>query len=228
MQIHADFTRRAADHATEAGWVPSPMPGVERRMLDRVGGEVARATTIVRYQPGSRFSAHVHDGGEEYLVLDGVFEDENGAYPAGTYVRNPPRSRHAPSAPGGATIFVKLRQFQEDDDRQMTIDTGAGTPHPVTDRPGTGQIPLFRHGQEDVRIEIWAAGAAVTLGGHGGLELLVLEGEIDEGGETFGPLDWLRLPPHQPLTAKAGSGGARLWVKSGHLDRTVPDQGIAP
>lgn len=228
MQIHADFSRRAADHATEAGWAPSPMRGVERRMLDRIGGEVARATTIVRYQPGSRFSAHVHDGGEEYLVLDGVFEDEHGAYPAGTYVRNPPRSRHSPSAPEGATIFVKLRQFQDGDDRQVTIDTDAGTPQPVSGRPGIQQVPLFRHGEEDVRIEIWAAGVSVALDRHGGLEILVLEGQIIERGERFGPLDWLRLPPDHPLTATAGSRGARLWVKSGHLDGGLAGPGLAP
>src|SRR6056297_2598515 len=71
------------------------MPGVRRRMLDRIGNEVARATTIVRFDPGSAFSAHTHDGGEEYLVLDGTFQDEDGDFPAGSYVRNPPTSSHA-------------------------------------------------------------------------------------------------------------------------------------
>ncbi|GAL13613.1 hypothetical protein JCM19233_4618 [Vibrio astriarenae] len=51
--------------------------------LDRVGGEVARATSIVRYKPNSAFSPHTHDGGEEFFVLEGVFSDEHGDYPQG-------------------------------------------------------------------------------------------------------------------------------------------------
>ena len=106
MEINADFSRRVAVHAARLPWVPSPMPGVERRMLDRIGGEVARATSIVRYAPGSRFSPHTHGGGEEFLVLEGVFEDEHGAYPAGSYVRNPPTSRHTPGSAPGCVLFV--------------------------------------------------------------------------------------------------------------------------
>ena len=69
MQLNADFARRAVVHAGRLGWVASPMRGVDRRMLDRIGDEVARATSIVRYAPASRFSPHVHDGGEEFLVV---------------------------------------------------------------------------------------------------------------------------------------------------------------
>ena len=90
MQLNADFSRRAVVHAGTLDWVASPIAGVHRRMLDRIGDEVARATSIVRYAPASHFSPHVHDGGEEFLVLDGVFQDEHGDYPTGSYVRNPP------------------------------------------------------------------------------------------------------------------------------------------
>ena len=103
MNLNSDFGARAAVHAARLDWTPSPIPGVDRRMLDRIGDEVARATSIVRYAPHSHFSAHTHGGGEEFLVLDGVFQDEQGDYPAGTYVRNPPTSRHTPgSEPGCA------------------------------------------------------------------------------------------------------------------------------
>ncbi len=72
-------------------WSPSPMAGVERQMLDRIGGEVARTTTIARYAPGSRFSPpHTHDGGEEFMVPEGVLTDKHGDFAAGSYVRNPP------------------------------------------------------------------------------------------------------------------------------------------
>ena len=40
-------------------------------MLDRIGTEKARATTIVEFQPNSKFPEHEHVGGEEFLVLKG-------------------------------------------------------------------------------------------------------------------------------------------------------------
>ena len=115
MELNADFSQRVAVHAARLPWVASPIAGVDRRMLDRIGEEVARATSIVRYAPASRFSAHTHGGGEEFLVLDGVFQDEHGDYPAGSYVRNPPTSRHTPGSASGCILFVKLWQFDLED-----------------------------------------------------------------------------------------------------------------
>jgi len=92
----------------ELPWVPSPAKGVDRRMLDRVGNEVARATSVVRYAPKSRFDAHEHALGEEFLVLEGVFADEHGEYPAGTWVRSPHRSQHHPFSTEGCLIYVKV------------------------------------------------------------------------------------------------------------------------
>ena len=115
MELNADFSKRVAVHAARLGWTASPMPGVERRMLDRIGDEVARATSIVRYAPNSHFSPHVHDEGEEFLVLEGVFQDEHGDFPAGSYIRNPPQSRHTPGSKTGCVLFVKLRQFDPAD-----------------------------------------------------------------------------------------------------------------
>src|SRR5512146_2892456 len=136
MELNADFSKRAVVHAGTLPWVASPMPGVHRRMLDRIGEEVARATSIVRYAPGSHFSPHVHDGGEEFLVLDGVFQDEHGDYPAGSYVRNPPTSRHTPGSDAGCTIFVKLWQFDPADRRPVRLDTGKMPYSPAPDRAG--------------------------------------------------------------------------------------------
>ena len=107
MQLNADFSQRALIRPTDSPWVASPMPGVERRMLDRIGDEVARATSIVRYAPGSHFDRHVHDGGEEILVLEGVFSDEHGDYPAGTWLRSPDGSAHQPYSETGCLIWVK-------------------------------------------------------------------------------------------------------------------------
>ena len=125
MDVNSDFTTRAAVHAARLDWTPSPILGVDRRMLDRIGDEVARATSIVRYAPHSRFSAHTHGGGEEFLVLDGVFQDEHGDYPTGTYVRNSPATSHTPGSEPGCTLFVKLWQF-EPDDRKPVAASDAG------------------------------------------------------------------------------------------------------
>src|SRR5487761_2409392 len=122
MDFNSDFDQRVVLHASDAAWSASPLPGVERRMLDRVGGEVARATSVVRYAAGSRFDRHVHGGGEEILVLEGVFSDEHGDYPAGVYLRNPPGSSHAPYSRDGCTLFVKLWQFAADDTEPVRID----------------------------------------------------------------------------------------------------------
>ncbi len=218
MNINADFTQRAVVHANQIPWTPSPIAGVDRRMLDRLGDEVARATTIVRYAPGSAFSTHTHTGGEEYLVLAGVFQDEHGDFPAGTYVRNPPTSSHTPSAQNGATIMVKLWQFDPEDRNQVTIDTLAETPRAV--RLGVAEIPLFQDARERVRIEIWEPGQVVEIADHEGLEILVLEGGFAEGGEDFSENSWLRLPVGHGLSAVAGSEGARVWAKGDHLLET--------
>jgi hypothetical protein len=224
VELNADFTRRAAVHSARLPWTPSPIAGVERRMLDRIGDEVARATSIVRYAPKSHFSAHTHGGGEEFLVLEGVFEDDQGDFPAGCYIRNPPTSSHTPGSAQGCTIFVKLWQFDPADRAHVRIDTGTMSLVPAFGRPGVELMPLFQDRREDVRLEHWMPGAEVVLATPGGIELLVLDGGFREGGESFEPQSWLRLPPGARLEARAGASGCRLWVKSGHL---LHDQ-IAP
>src|SRR5258705_11773106 len=195
MQLNADFHRRVAVHAAEFPWTASPIAGIERRMLDRIGGAVARATSLVRYAPGSRFSPHTHDGGEEFFVLEGTFSDEHGDFPAGCYIRNPPTSRHTPGSEGGCTIFVKLWQFALDDRTEVRLDTGELAFCPAPDRPGLELMPLFADAREEVRLERWAPNSEILLPVPRGLELLVLAGAFAEGGESFKPQSWLRLPP---------------------------------
>ena len=217
MELNADFSQRAAVHAARLPWIPSPIAGVDRRMLDRIGAEVARATSIVRYAPESHFSPHTHGGGEEFLVLDGVFQDEHGDYPPGSYVRNPPTTRHTPGSAPGCTIFVKLWQFDADDRTEIRIDTGTRSFAPASGRPGVDIMPLFRDAREDVRMERWAASTELALDLPGGIEILVLDGGFEEGGERFASQSWLRLPAGARLRAEAGPHGARVWIKSGHL-----------
>ncbi|MGH1413061.1 MAG: cupin domain-containing protein [Pelagimonas sp.] len=218
MKINADFDKRAAVHAADTPWAPSPMAGVERRMLDRIGDEVARATTIVRFAPGSAFSPHVHTGGEEFIVLDGVFQDEHGDFPAGSYIRNPPQSSHTPATAPGCTIFVKLWQFDLDDRTHVRIDTDKARYLPTAD--GVETLSLFHDVHEDVVMETWAPGATVDLSAKAGMEVLVLGGGFEEGGETFAPQSWLRLPKGVSSSATVGQDGAKVWIKRDHLKTT--------
>ena len=217
MDLNSDFSKRIVVHGESLSWQDSPMPGVKRRMYDRIGDEVARATTVVSYAPGSQFSPHTHGGGEEFLVLDGVFEDEHGSYPAGTYVRNPPQSAHTPGSTPGCIMLVKLWQFDPSDRTHIIIDTNKIDAVSDANRPGVSVTPLFRDKRESVRIETFGAGARASVDTDGGAEIFVLSGECSQSGDVFRPSSWLRVPIGQTAEITAGPNGAKLWVKSGHL-----------
>ncbi|RUU00302.1 cupin [Mesorhizobium sp. USDA-HM6] len=213
MRINDDFSRPTIVHAARQAWVPSPAAGVDRRMLFRIGDEVARATSIVRYAPGSAFPRHTHGGGEEIVVLDGVFQDEHGDYPAGSYFRNPPGTSHVPASRDGCTIFVRLWQFRAGDVAQVVRQPGEGR----NAAPLTGAVSatvLFDDGREEVRLEEWRAGERVTVEDGRGLEFLVLAGELCVGDERLEPLSWGRLPAGTKLDAKVGPEAARLWIRN--------------
>ncbi len=221
MRVNADFAAPAFARTAEMDWVPSPTACVERRMLDRVGDEVARATSLVRYAPRSSFPEHAHARGEEFLVLEGVFADEHGEYPAGTYVRNPPGSSHAPASPGGCVLLVKLRQFADDDTARVVVDTHTGGWQP-TGVAGVEGLPLHAHGSERVALYRLAPGSRVPEHEHpGGEETFLLEGGLADGEQEYVAGDWLRLPPgsRHAVTSEAGSV---LWVKTGHLPPAEP------
>jgi anti-sigma factor ChrR (cupin superfamily) len=214
VELNADFSKPVVVHSDRIDWQPSPIKGVDRRMLDRIGDEVARATTIVRYAPGSRFSAHTHSGGEEFIVLDGVFQDEHGDYPAGTYVRNPPTTAHTPGSEAGCTIFVKLWQFDMADRTQFHKDMEAELGAPSE---GVATAGLHRDAREVVAYSKLEAGAAMTSHAPGGIEMLVISGTVTVDGDVLERNAWLRLPDGAALTATAGDQGAKLWIKTGHL-----------
>ncbi|MDN3645856.1 cupin domain-containing protein [Pontixanthobacter aestiaquae] len=223
MKINADFDKRVVVHSDQIDWVPSPMAGVDRRMLDRIGGEVARATSIVRYTPGSSFPEHTHDGGEEFIVLEGVFQDEHGDYPVGTYVRNPPSTHHVPRSEPGCTIFVKLWQFDPDGRNQFSLDLDAENLAPVEGQKGISASTIHQDESEAVFVEKWAFDAQRSFDAPGGAELLVLDGLVIVDCEELGKHSWLRIPPGDMLDAQAGKNGAKVWIKTGHLtDVTAP------
>jgi anti-sigma factor ChrR (cupin superfamily) len=217
-RVRADFERRVVvAPPREADWLPSPLPGVRRHPLDRVGGEVARATSLVRYVAGATFTRHTHGGGEEILVLDGVFSDEAGDHPAGTYLRNPPGSSHAPFSRAGCTLFVKLRQFAPGDTQPLRVDTRAARwlPGQV---PGLSVLPLHEHDGVGTALVRWAPRTRPGPHTHpGGEEILVLQGVLHDEHGSYPAGSWLRSPcgsRHAPFT---GDEGALVYVKLGHL-----------
>ena len=217
MEINTNFDERVAVHFDANPWVASPMAGVDRRMLDRIGSEVARATTIVRFAPGSHFSPHTHDGGEEFLVLDGVFQDEHGDFPVGSYLRNPPTTSHTPRSDEGCTIFVKLWQFNLDDRTEVKLRPGDQDFKAAEENTAISRCLLHQDKDETVTIERWKAGSEIALHSPDGLEALLLEGRFEEAGEGFQKHSWLRLPKGSSTLVKVGEEGARLWIKRHHL-----------
>ncbi|HEY6452264.1 MAG TPA: cupin domain-containing protein [Steroidobacteraceae bacterium] len=219
-RVRADFSRRVVIVTHELPWLASPQAGVERRMLDRIGGEVARATSVVRYAPASEFPGHQHGAGEEFLVLEGVFSDELGDYPAGTYVRNPPGSRHAPRTAHGCTILVKLRQMGPGERVRVVIDTVTAT-WTAGETDGHMRLELYAGGEpfERVSMERLGAGAVLaTADCAGGEELFVLSGELTDQHRSYGAGTWIRNPAGY-RRALSSSLGASFWAKRGHLPR---------
>ena len=216
MKINADTTVRVTINTAELPWIVSPMPGVERKMLERDGEEVATATSIVRYAPGSSFSSHRHDLGEEFLVLDGIFEDENGQYPAGTYVKNPPGTSHTPFTQHGCTLFVKLRYMAEDDQEHNVIDTRSAQWHPGM-VPGLSVLPLSESGTRHTALVRWAPETYFNPHRHfGGEEIFVIEGVFEDEHGRYPQGNWLRSPhmsAHKPFSVE----GCTILVKTGHL-----------
>jgi anti-sigma factor ChrR (cupin superfamily) len=226
-QLHADLRQRAVVDTHTLAWSPSPMAGVERRMLDRCGAEVARASSIVRYAAGSAFGLHSHGGGEEILVLEGTFSDEVGDYPAGTYLRNPVGSAHAPYSEMGCTILVKLQQMHPGDQSRLVIDTHSAPWLPgLVD--GLEVMPLHGFGSEHVALVRWAPGTHFQAHSHpSGEEILVLAGVFQDEHGNYPAGSWLRNPPgsiHRPWSEP----GCTIWVKTGHLPVTLGPNGLPP
>ncbi|RFB94758.1 cupin [Rhizobium leguminosarum bv. trifolii] len=216
MLLNDDLSQRTLVHAGRLEWIPSPTKGVDRRMLFRIGGEKARATSIVRYAAGSRFPHHEHPGGEEFLVLDGVFQDESGDFPTCSYVRNPPGTGHAPGSASGCVILVKLWQFKQDDRERIVHLPGEGGSGGLGDA-AMSSTTLFDGADERVMLDDWQAHVDIELANPRGLELLVIDGSLTQAGDTLERWSWLRLPAGQSFRASIGARGARVWYKSAPL-----------
>lgn len=215
MLVNSDFSRVIIVTPDQYRWVASPCDGVERMMLDRLGGEQGRATSIVRYAQEAHFPLHTHPGGEEILVLSGMLREGAREYPAGWYLRNPPGSSHQPSSDIGATIFVKLWQMPSTESRPVRIDTNA--PRRWRESKGRSVCPLFSGDAEQVTLQCYAAGERLFANQIDGTELLVLDGAVWSGERFCAQGSWVRLPAGRYPEFVAGHFGATVYMKTGNL-----------
>lgn len=216
--LNMDFSQRIVIDVNAMDWESSPSSGVQRKPLAREHAESGHASAIVRYQPGSSFSRHAHPGGEEILVLEGTFSDEDGDYPAGTYLRNPPGSAHSPRSDEGCVLLVKLEQFAHGDDRKVRLDTRNA---PWRQGQGNLQVlPLHDFEGEHTALVKWPANEHFAPHRHfGGEEILVLSGEFKDEFGSYPALSWIRSPhlsQHDPFVTEP----TVIWVKVGHLPVT--------
>jgi anti-sigma factor ChrR (cupin superfamily) len=215
--INGNLAVRVVVDTEALPWTPSPSGTVWRKRLHLVGPpESGQVTSIVRYDPNSSFHSHPHPEGEEILVLEGIFSDEHGDWPAGTYLLNPEGFQHKPFSREGCMLFVKLRQFPGRNREHHVIETDKMTWQP-TDEPGRLVKPLYKQeGFSDVmRLERWEPGYETPGRAYPhGVEMLILEGSFSDELGSYKRRTWLRLPAgsvHRPRTEQ----GCELYIKEG-------------
>jgi anti-sigma factor ChrR (cupin superfamily) len=215
MNINIDYSKRVVINHHDLPWIKSPDLGVERRLLERLGDEVAKATSIVRYQPDSKFQIHTHDFGEEIFVLDGIFSDETGNHPAGTYIMNPPGSSHTPFSESGCTLFVKLRYLGSDQVEREVVDTKTA-PWYQGMVSGLHVMPLMKQGSGSTLVQ-WAPQTYFNPHRHyGGEEIFVVDGVFEDENGRYPSGSWIRSP-HMSLHKPFSKEGCTIFVKTGHL-----------
>ena len=215
MNLHSDYSARVVLNHNDLPWMASPEAGVKRRLLDRCGDEVARATSVVRYEPGAVFPKHSHARGEEIFVLEGTFSDETGDYRAGTYIMNPPGSHHTPFSKEGCTLFVELQHLGSDQVHQEVVDTNT-EPWLQGMVPGLNVMPLMRQGSGSTLVR-WAPQTYFNAHRHfGGEEIFVIKGVFEDEHGRYSEGSWIRSP-HMSLHKPFSREGCTIFVKTGHL-----------
>ncbi len=209
-------------HTDEMDWAPSPSPTVWRKRLEHRGPpESGHVTSVVRYDRGSRFPSHEHPEGEEIFVLAGVFSDEHGDYPAGSYLLNPEGFSHAPFSEPGCVLFVKLRQYAGDRPsvRIDTADPASWRDHPDLD--GVRVCPLYAGtapaNPEQIRLVAIDPGAEVPRQEFpAGEEIFVIRGRFRDEHGDYRAGSWVRYAPGTGHTPRALEPCV-LYVKKNHL-----------
>lgn len=215
--LNQDYNQKVVLKTADMRWEPSPAEGVFRKKLEREEAERGRATSIVRYEAGSQFPTHHHPFGEEIFVLDGIFSDEHGDYPAGTYLRNPAGTSHAPFSKEGCTLFVKLCYFDSQDTQQLVIKTDDNEWLPGLIE-GLEVMPLHSFEGQHTALVKWRRHTKFRSHQHwGGEEILVIEGEFNDEQGNYPVLSWIRNPhlsQHNPFVENHETV---ILVKTGHL-----------
>ena len=213
--LNMEFSQRLVIDTATMDWQSSPAAGVLRKPLAREARESGHATSIVQYQPGSRFETHAHPAGEELLVLAGVFSDQNGDFGKGSYIRNPPGTAHAPHSEQGCLLFVKLCQFAPRDEQSLVVDDSSISW--VKNEQGLDSALLHQFEQEETRmLRASTRNQQYDLHYPGGAEILVLQGTIADDLGFYQAGCWLRLPPGAQQMLRFGDD-AQIWIKTGHL-----------
>jgi len=213
--LNMNFKETVVINTNQQAWEDSPMDGVWRKPLAREAAEHGHTTSVVRFEAGSYFSPHRHPMGEEILVLEGVFSDEHGDYPAGSYLRHPPGSSHKPFSEEGCVLFVKLDQFNTDDTDTLRIDTRSNDW-----LPGEGKLevmPLHENDHESVTLVKWPADTKFEPHRHfGGEEIFVISGTLKDEWGAYPAGTWMRSP-HNSEHCPYVEDETVIWMKTGHL-----------
>jgi anti-sigma factor ChrR (cupin superfamily) len=98
---------RIARDTIRGHWKEEKEPGIGRMGLYAQDGRPERIQ-LELWQPGAKAAHHTHGELVELFVLDGVFEDEHGAYPVGSFIRAPIGSSHAPFSTKGCMLYAKV------------------------------------------------------------------------------------------------------------------------
>jgi len=221
IQLRSDKRVNEFCRTSDLDWISIAQAGVERKLIERDGGEVARATTVVRFAPGGCFPEHTHTGGEEFVVLSGSWNDCWGKQPALTYVRNYIGSKHSPQiGDEGVVIMVKLRQMsnQHCEPEHMQVDFSEQAPWPVA-KDGVAELLLYASPHERVLAQHWASGVtAASLVPANGQEVFVVDGSFEDELGEHDRWAWARYAETgKRLMWTAGPQGCLLWIKQGHL-----------
>lgn len=213
--LNMDFAQSIVIDTNKLNWQASPKSGVWRKPLSREYKEHGHATSIVKFDPGSVFSPHKHPGGEEILVLDGVFSDHTGDYQRGHYFRNPVGFSHAPFTQNGCLLLVKLHQFQTGDLQHLHRANTLTQQIAKTKQIVVRSLHQFKN--ETTRIEYWPAGASRPSDPRvGGEEIYVIAGCLVEQNRKLTAGTWLRHP-HLSQPQQSSPVDTVIFRKTGHL-----------
>ena len=215
--LNGNLAVRVAIDTQSMEWIPSPGGHVHRKRVHRVGpAESGQVTSLVRYEPGARFPGHDHPSGEEILVLEGVFSDEHGDWPAGTYLLNPEGFHHSPFSSEGCTLFVKLRQYPGTDRIHVAMQSNDEPwAHSVRKSVDWKKLYAQEPYSDHMRMETWHSPAAMgQLNFPQGAELFVLAGSFGDERGDYSTHSWLRIPAGGSITPTSDDY-CQLYIKEG-------------